>query len=173
MWRTNPVSTSRYQRGLVLFVSLIILLVLSLLAVVTASLSVARNKKIDNLQNENSATLAAESAIVQARTKIEKTIREDGYVGVCQRLVCASRVPPSLSDEEFILNARVNPINNIEQTKNAAAISRQGDVAIFAIEALQDSQSGDLQGFRIVARATAGTEATKVLGSVVKVKARN
>ena len=79
------------QRGAVLFVSLVILLVLSLLAMMTANSSIMENKMVGSARNMQLARMAADSALGDAKTKISQVAAAYGAAQVCVHLTCIVR----------------------------------------------------------------------------------
>lgn len=81
------------QRGAVLFVSLIILLVLSLFAITTANTAIVEQKMAGATRNMQLARLAADSALNEAKVSISQTAAAYGAAAVCTHLRCFVRTP--------------------------------------------------------------------------------
>lgn len=79
------------QRGLVLFVSLAIFILLSLLVMVTLSVSLKDTKKVSNMRNIQLAELAANSAMSEAKAEISGIAEKYGATQVCSHVICAIR----------------------------------------------------------------------------------
>lgn len=81
----------RAQQGVVLFVSLIILVLLSLFALASANTSILERKMVTAMRNGELARLAAESALSDAKRQIENVKRSSGPSAVCKSLLCFTR----------------------------------------------------------------------------------
>lgn len=83
----------RRQRGAVLFVSLVILLMLSLFAIATANTAIMENKMAGAARNMQLARFAADSAMSEARIKVAEAAAAYGAAEVCSHLRCFVRAP--------------------------------------------------------------------------------
>jgi type IV pilus assembly protein PilX len=88
----------RDQRGAVLFVATIILLVLSLLAVAMAKSAVVESRIAGAARNAQLAQLAADSAMNEARAKIARVAASGGAKAVCVSMHCAQREADAPAD---------------------------------------------------------------------------
>ena len=86
------------QRGAVLFVSLIILLVLSLFAISTTKTALMEQKMAGATRNMQLARLAADSAFNDAKVKIAQVAAAYGAAAVCAHLRCFVRTSDSPYD---------------------------------------------------------------------------
>lgn len=79
------------ERGVVLFVALIMLIVLTLSALATANSAVMQQKMVAATRNRQLAQQSAESAISEARTQIAYISATSGSMQVCSHLKCFAR----------------------------------------------------------------------------------
>ncbi len=86
------------QNGSVLFVSLIILLILSSLAISTANTAIVENKMAGATRSLQMARSAADSATSEAKVRIAEAASANGAANVCAQLRCLVRTPDSPFD---------------------------------------------------------------------------
>lgn len=91
------------QRGAVLFVSLIILLVLSLFAITTANTALMEQKMAGATRNMQLARLAADSALNDAKVRIAQLAASYGALSVCAHLRCFVRTSDSPYDAAALM----------------------------------------------------------------------
>ncbi len=84
-------AVSPRQRGAVLFVSLVILVVLSLFAITTANTALMEQKMAGATRNKQLATVAADSALSDAKVRISAAAAVYGAAEVCSHLRCFVR----------------------------------------------------------------------------------
>lgn len=82
----------QHQRGAVLFVSLVVLIMLSLFAITTANTSLMEQKMAGATRNMQLATIAADSALNDAKIKISAAAATYGAENVCSHLRCFVRL---------------------------------------------------------------------------------
>jgi type IV pilus assembly protein PilX len=99
--RTQRASSPFRERGVVMYVCLILLMVLSLIAISSANNSVVEERMVGNMRNDQLARLAAESALSEAKQRVLASSAQFGADQVCAHLTCFSR-PEGLSSAELM-----------------------------------------------------------------------
>jgi type IV pilus assembly protein PilX len=92
------------ERGVVMYVCLIMLMVLSLIAISSANNSIVEERMVGNMRNDQLARLAAESALNEARQRVLASSAEFGADQVCAHLACFVR-PAGLSPADLMRTA--------------------------------------------------------------------
>lgn len=161
------------QRGAVLFVALVILLILSLLAIVTVNTSLMETKMAGGMRNMQLAQFAADSALNEAKVEISKAATAYGVAQVCAHLACAVRLANAPADAaDFMQTAQAraamivfridfNALKGVDESAHLAASPA------YVIEDLGNSQrvpgssattaAPRNHSFRITARGVGGT----------------
>ncbi|MBS0516082.1 MAG: pilus assembly protein [Proteobacteria bacterium] len=174
----------RTQRGAVLFVSTIILLVLSLLAVAMAKSAVFENRMVGAARSAQLAQLAADSAMSEARAKIARVAAQAGAEAVCAALRCAVRdagapVDPVAYMRTPAAQAAANPFRiDLARLGYADATAQLAATPVYVVEDLGNapktagSASSPQRLFRITARGVGASEDfSRVVESVYAVAA--
>ncbi|MBS0582488.1 MAG: pilus assembly protein [Proteobacteria bacterium] len=166
---TGPASV-RAQRGAVLFVSTIILLVLSLLAVAMAKSAMFEQRMVGAARSAQLAQLAADSAMNEARAKIARIAAQAGPNAVCAALRCALRdagapVDPAAYMRTPAAQAAANPFRvDLARLGEADATAQLAASPVYVVEDLGDvptdagSASPPRRLFRITARGFGASE---------------
>lgn len=153
----------RLQRGAVLFVSTIVLLALSLLAIVMAKTAVLENRMARAVRGEQLAQLAADSAMNEARAKIARIAARDGARAVCASLRCVVRDALAPADPEAYMRtsearAAAMPFRvDLASSERVGAYAQLAASPIYVVEdlgvvhSLGDSPAPDRRLFRITA----------------------
>jgi len=159
----SPRLQRRRQDGAVLFVSLVILLVLTSLALVMANTSILENKMVGAARNRQLAELAAGSALSEARHRISAIASTSGAASVCATVRCFVREPgwPERASELIRLPAVQAALNDfpVDFTKldGANASARLAASPGYLVEDLGTRRlspgdgAGSLREFRITA----------------------
>ncbi|MBN8886699.1 MAG: pilus assembly protein [Rudaea sp.] len=168
--RATRSSCERRQRGAVLFVSTIILLVLSLLAVAMAKNAVIENKMVASAHNAQLAQLAADSAMSGARARIEQIAARNGAKVVCASLRCITRDAAAPTDPATYMRtpsalAAANPFRiDLAKLGNADATAQLAASPVYVVEDLgaapsaSGSSGAERRLFRITAKGIGATE---------------
>lgn len=168
--RAARFSRWRRQRGVVLFVSTIILLVLSLLAVAMAKNAVIENKMVTSARNAQLAQLAADSAMSDARVRIAQIAARNGAKAVCASLRCTARDAAAPVDPVAYMRtpsalAAANPFRiDLAKLNNADATAQLAASPVYVVEDLgiapsaSGSSAAERRLFRITARGIGATE---------------
>lgn len=172
-----PYSFAASQRGTVLFVAMIVLLILSMLAVVMAKNAILENRETSAVRSAQLAQLAADSAMNEARARIARIAARDGAKAVCAALRCAIRTGSAPTDPVAYMQtpaARAAAIPfRIDLTKLAErdATAQLASLPVYVVEDLGAAPS--VPGappnrlFRITAKGFGGTQDfTRVVESV-------
>ncbi|MFT3789859.1 MAG: PilX N-terminal domain-containing pilus assembly protein [Rudaea sp.] len=153
------------QRGTVLFVSTIILLVLSLLAVAMAKTAVVESRMVGAARNAQLAQLAADSAMNEARANIARLAAQDGAQGVCASLRCTVRDAAAPVDPAAFMRtpaalAAANPFRlDLTKLAGAEATAQLAASPVYVVEDLGVAASmPDRRLFRITAKGVGATE---------------
>lgn len=86
-------ASSRRQRGAVLFVSIIVVLALSLIAITAANTSLVEGRMASDARSMQLAEFAADSALNEARARISDVSAAHGAAHACSYLRCVIRGP--------------------------------------------------------------------------------
>ena len=168
--RAARFSSGRRQRGAVLFVSTIILLVLSLLAVAMAKNAVIENKMVASARNAQLAQFAADSAMSDARARIAQIAARNGAKAVCASLRCTARDAAAPVDPVTYMRipsvlAAANPFRiDLAKLNNADATAQLAVSPVYVVEDLgiapsaSGSSAAERRLFRITARGIGATE---------------
>lgn len=102
------------QAGVVLFVSLVILLMLSLFALAAANNAVTEQKMAGAARNQQLALLSADSAMSEAKARISAAAATYGVAEVCSHLRCLIRASGSPQEAADLMRtepaqAAINP----------------------------------------------------------------
>ena len=171
-----------HQRGTVLLVSTIILLVLSLLAVVMAKSAIFETRMAGAARNAQLAQLAADSAMNEARAKIARIARRDGAKAVCAALRCMQRAADAPGDPVAFMRipavrAAANPFR-MDMTRQAGgdATAQLAASPVYVVEDLglaplpPGSHDAPRRLFRLTASGTGGSaDFTRAVESVYAV----
>lgn len=162
--------TGHLQRGAVLFVSTIVLLALSLLAVVMAKSAVLESRMTSAVRSAQLAQLAADSAMNEARAKIARIAARDGAKAVCASLRCAVRSAAAPSDPAAYMRSQDAVAATIPFRVDLARLEKSDVTAqlasspVYVVEDLGDEPSpldSSLPGrrlFRITAKGVGSSE---------------
>lgn len=156
-------------KGAVLFVSMIILLLLSLTAVLAGSMAIMQNKMASSTRSMQLATMAAESAMNEARIKIATLSNDVGAANVCTRIACIvrdSRLPidaAELLDSDIARSAQIAFRFDLTKLQGSDESMRLAQMPIYVIEDLGTISGQHL--FRILAR---GIGATSNISQIVE-----
>ena len=177
--RAKKQSSVRTQRGAVLFVATIILLVLSLLAVAMAKSAVVESRIAGAARNAQLAQLAADSAMNEARAKIARLAALGGAKAVCASMRCALREPGAPTDPVAYMrtpSARVaaNPFRiDLTRAENTDATAQLAVSPVYVVEDLGAAPtmpgitSPPRHLFRITAKGVGSSEDfTRVVESI-------
>lgn len=163
-------ASARAQRGAVLFVSTIILLVLSLLAVAMAKSAMFEQRMVGAARNAQLAQLAADSAMNEARAKIARIAAQAGAKAVCASLRCATRdagapVDPVAYMRTPVAQAAANPFRvDLARLADADATAQLAAAPVYVVEDLGSvpmsaaSASAPRRLFRITAKGFGASE---------------
>ena len=182
--------TSRRQRGAVLFVCLVILLILTPLAIVTVNSSLAEAKMVSGMRNMQLASFAANSALSEAKSRISRTAKIYGADKVCQHIVCAIRTPESSNNAADFMKSEAAKIAMCRYRLDMASLNGADESAklaespTYVIEDIGSTKPDpDLPGtepepashdFRITVRAVGATDTfSKVLETVYSVSTQS
>lgn len=130
------------QRGAVLFVSLIILLALSLVAISTANTALLEQKMTSATRNMQLARLAADSALNEAKVRVSEMAGVYGAAAVCAHLRCFIRAPGAPYAAEELMQtepaqAAMNPFRlDLTQLQGPDASARLAASPAYLIEDL-------------------------------------
>ena len=160
----------RSQRGAVLFVSTIVLLALSLLAVVMAKTAVLENRMTSAVRGAQLAQQAADSAMNEARAKIARIAARDGAKAVCVSLRCAVRDVAAPSDPAAYMRtpqavAAAMPFRlDLARLDKADVTAQLASSPVYVVEDLGDEPSRSDSSlpvrrlFRITAKGVGSSE---------------
>jgi type IV pilus assembly protein PilX len=166
---THSDGLTRVPKGAVLFVSMIILLLLSLTAVLAGSMAIMQNKMAASTRSTQLATLAAESAMNEARSRIATISAEVGAGRVCTRIACVvqdGRLPidaAELLSSDAARSAQIAFRYDLTKLHGSDESMRLAQMPIYVIEDLGTTSGQHL--FRILAR---GIGATSIVSHVVE-----
>ena len=130
------------QAGVVLFITMIILLVLSLLGAMTAHSAIAEYRMAGSERDRQLARIATESALGEARSKIAQEAAAFGAEQVCAHLTCMARDAAAPVDAlAFMQNAAAKTAANafhvdLANLSGADASARLAANASYVIEDL-------------------------------------
>ncbi|WP_343786408.1 hypothetical protein [Dokdonella soli] len=157
-----------------LFVSLVILLMLSLFAITVADTAITQRKRADDARNRQLARLAADSALSEAKARISAAATAYGVAQVCVHLRCFVRAPGAPYDAAELMQteqakAAMNSFRlDLTKLDGADASARLAALPTYVIEDLGApgasvgrSPSGSADPgrlFRITARGTGGRD---------------
>ncbi|MEP6941192.1 MAG: PilX N-terminal domain-containing pilus assembly protein [Rudaea sp.] len=158
------------SRGIVLFVAIVVLLILSLLGVALASSAILENRMSIGMRNLQLARIAADSAIAEARARIVSAAAVDGADRVCAQLACAQRGASASADPAEFMQAPSTRAVSIPFHLDLALLDGVDRSArlpmnpVYVVEDLgtslaagEDPKANPVRWFRITARAEGGT----------------
>jgi Tfp pilus assembly protein PilX len=180
--RACPMPARGAQRGVALFVSMILLLVLSLFAMVAANTSIMQSKMAGASRNAQLAQLAADSAISDAKARIARAAASRGASQVCVQVRCLVRdasMPAAAADlmQTPAARAAATPFRvDLGQLQDADESARLAESPASVIEdlgpvpALSGAAAPATHLFRITARGVGGNaDYERVIESVLVV----
>jgi type IV pilus assembly protein PilX len=180
--RAISLPSKRLQHGTVLFVSTIVLLVLSLFAVVMAKTAILENRMAGAVRGAQLAQLAADSAMSDAQATIARIASRDGAKAVCMSLRCAIRdggapVDPAMYMKTSAAQAAATAFRiDLTKLEKPDATAQLASSPIYVVEdlgtapSLHDSTSPARHLFRITAKGVGNSEDfTRVVESVYAV----
>lgn len=138
---TQPLH-ARAQSGVVLFVAMIVLLVMSLLGMMTAHSAIAENRMAGSERNRLLARMATASALAEARSRIAQAAASFGTDRVCSQVTCLVRDAAAPTDAlSFMQTAAVKTAATAFHTDLAGlsgndATARLAANAMYVIEDL-------------------------------------
>ena len=168
------------QGGVVLFIAMIVLLVLSLLCLMGATTAMLENRMTASERNQQLARTAVMSALAEARSRVMRTAAAVGADQVCAELHCIVRDPAAPVDPTSFMQTAAAKAAAIPMDIDLATLS--GDdatarLATNAIYVIEDVGADPLAGkskaekptrfFHITADATGGASQYVVSGEVV------
>lgn len=173
----------RGARGAVLFVSIIIVLVLSLIAITAANTTFVEGKMAADARSMQLAALAADSAVNEAKARLAQAIAAHGAAQACAHVRCVVRSPDApIAPAQFMqspeaLAARTSFRVDLTQLKGIDQSARLAESPSYVIEDLGThaiSPAGDraagsstVHAFHIIARGVGTTpEANRVVETV-------
>lgn len=129
------------QAGVVLFVAMIILLVLSLLGAMAAHSAITEYKMAVGARDSELARIATDSALAEARSKVAQAAVAFGASQVCAHLSCTSRDAAAPVDAlgfmQGAAGTTANPFHvDLAKLSDADASARLATNARYAIEDL-------------------------------------
>ena len=154
------------QRGTALFVGLIVLLLLSLLAVITANSSIMEGKMASSERSALLAQLAADSALNQAKTVLTKAVAVYGVAEACRHLDCAERGDRQFASPQSFIESdiarRAYTVFQADPTlfPKTEQATRWATDPVYVIEDLGDAMADGMRTrrlFRITARGVGPT----------------
>jgi len=160
----------RVQNGVVLFVVLTVLLVMSLLALMLAKSAICENKMAASMRNRQLAQIATASALDEGQAALRTVGSSFGPEQVCAHLQCAIRdagAPPEALGfmQTAAAKASATPLHtDLARLSGADASARLAVNAVYVIEDLgadalvsEGAGSQHARFFRITAAASGGT----------------
>jgi Tfp pilus assembly protein PilX len=169
--RTNFPNPCGRQKGTVLFVSLVVMLVLCVFALATANTSIMESKMVGSARNVQLAQFAADSALNDAKARIAQIAAAHGPAHVCVELHCAVRDGAApIAAAEFMQSstAKVAAIPfriDLSGLKGADETAHVASSPVYVIEdlgaqasaAASPSAAPATHAFRITAQGVGGT----------------
>ena len=155
---------SARQTGVVLFLAILMLLVLSLLGMSVATCAIAQTKMMASEHSRQVSRIAVASALSEARSKILQ-IATSGANQVCARLKCVTREtgsPPDAAEFMQTTSARSAAnavVSNLSELSDGRAGTGVAVSATYVVEDIgsQSETDGTMQRKRHYFRVTAGT----------------
>lgn len=167
---TTPARFIRRQRGAVLVISLLLLLVLTLLGVGSMQTTSLQEKMAGNTRDRAVAMQAAEFAVRDAEAFIEGIVTTGGFTGT-NGLYGRNDAEPAFADPAtWAGNDSIAASAALARTANPPRYYIKLSGTIIGTQGAMNMSgyggnrgSGDVTAFRIVARGTGGDQATEVI----------
>ena len=157
------------QDGVVLFVAMIMLLVLSILGMMAASSAIVENKMAGSDRSRHLERIAIASALSVARSRIQQAVDQVGMDRACAQLGCLNRDAAALADPVAFMRtpAAISAAKGLEpdmtRLTGTDISARLAVNAVYVIEDLgdestpEDSTSKPRRLFRVTASAGGGS----------------
>lgn len=168
------------QGGVVLFIAMMVLLVLSLLGMIGATAAILENRMTASERNQQLARTAVMSALAEARSRVVQTAAAVGADQLCAELTCLVRDPAAPIDpvsfmQTVAAKGAAIPFGlDLAKLGGEDATARLATNAIYVIEdigadPLADKSTAEKpkRFFRITASAAGGTSQYFAAGEVV------
>ena len=162
----NITSSPKYQRGAVLAISLIMLLVLTLLGVTAMRTTVLEEKMAGNMNDRNVAFQAAETALRDGEALIETLVATASFNGSGGRLGEAD------ADPDFFNAATWSDNDSIAYSGTLSGVAVQpryilkfvkrveGDQGSLKVGGYGNDKASDVSNFRVTARGIGKSESS-------------
>ena len=164
----NKTFIYRQQRGAVLIISLIMLLVLTLLGVTSMRTTVLEEKMAGNLRDKNTAFQAAETALRDGEALINTLVATSSFDGTNGRLGSAD------TDPDFF-NMTWSDSNSIEYSGTMTGVTTQpryilkfvkqvsSDSGSLKVSGYGDGGTNTVNNFRVTAKGTGKSDSSSVI----------
>ena len=167
----NNTFSRNQQRGAVLIISLIMLLVLTLLGVTSMRTTILEEKMAGNLRDKNTSFQAAETALRDGEALIETLLATSSFDGTSGRLGSAD------TDPDFFASATWDPgeDNSIAYSGTMSGVAEQpryivkfvkevtSDTGSLKVGGYGDGGTNSVNNFRVTAKGTGQSESSSTI----------